>query len=125
MDELCNSIKSSKINAVDIPVISRDRKDLRNVIKPTSYETFWIVYNGIGGCKEGSPHSYDLGERILQEFRDNEKTGSLKILGTNLNDLSKWRYTYVELEYNDYILNKNKLEIGWRLEYGWPILSKQ
>lgn len=96
------------------------------MIKPLENEEFWIVYSGIGGYKEGSNSNYfDLGSRILQEYRDNKKTGSLKILGTSLNNLNKWKYTYVELEISEYLNHKKDLETGWRLEYGWPILSKQ
>jgi hypothetical protein len=125
LEDLCNSRKSSNNNAVNIPFLSKSRKDLRNVIKPTGKDMYWIVYNGIGGCKPNSTYTYDLGGRILQEFGDHKTTGSLKILGTSLNDLSRWRYTYVEIDYDDYALNKNSLETGWRLEYGWPILSKK
>lgn len=124
LDELCTSIKSNTEGAVDIPFLANSRKNLNNVIKPSD-EDFWVVYNGIGGGKEGSKHSYDLGGRILQEFRDNEKTGSLKLLGTTLNDLTKWKYSYVELDFDEYKNHKKDFETGWRLEYCWPILSKQ
>lgn len=129
IDDLMNSTKSSKLNAVDIPWLTKSRKNLNNVIKPSPDEDFWVVYNGIGGGKrkkDGKKKgNYDLGARILQEFRDNQKTGSLKIMGTDLNDLTKWRYSFVEIDYIEYENHIKDLETGWRLEYGWPILSKQ
>ena len=73
-------------------------------------------YNGIGGSHPDSKWPYDLGSRVIQEFFNHQKTGSLKILGANLDDLRKWRYTYVELDWEDYFAN----EMGWRLESGWP-----
>lgn len=125
VEELCQAQASTQIGAVNIPLLSKKRKELNHVIKPTSAGEFWIVYNGIGGSHTESKWPYDLGSRVIQEFSNHQKTGSLKILGTNLNDLSKWRYTYVELDWDDYRINKLDYEMGWRLEYGWPILSKQ
>ncbi|WP_246946163.1 hypothetical protein [Bacillus pinisoli] len=125
LEDLCNATISKNKNAIDIPFLAKSRKDLNNVIHPSEEGEFWIVYNGIGGRKPNSNHYYDLGARILQEFRDNQKTGSLKVLGTNLSNLTKWRYSYVELDYSEYEIHKRDIETGWRLENGWPILSKQ
>ncbi|MEK5067159.1 hypothetical protein [Sporosarcina sp. FSL K6-1508] len=125
IDELCKSIKSTQEGAVKVAQLANNRKSLRNVIKKESGEEFWVVYNGIGGCKETSKHSYDLGSRIVQEFSNHKKTGSLKVMGTNLNDLTKWRYSYVELDGDDYQINSKSYETCWRLEFGWPILSNK
>lgn len=116
LEDLRGSTISQNLNAVNIPYLANCRMDLNNVIKPLDVADFWIVYNGIGGGKEDA--EYDLGTRILQEFRDNQKTGSLKIMGTSLNDLTKWRFSYVELDYLEYEENRKELETGWRLEYG-------
>lgn len=122
--ELCNAQSSSKKGAVNIAELSESRKKLKHIIKPETDNKFWIVYNGIGGGgKEDS--NYDLGARIIQEFSNHEGTGSLKILGSSLNDLEKWRYSYVVLDKDDYDTNKINYETNWRLEYGWPILSKR
>ena len=125
LDELCKSTISQKSNAVDIHKLANLRNGLMKVIKQNTKGDFWIVYNGIGGSGLESDCSYGLRERILQEFRDNEKTGSLKIRGTSLSDLTKWKYSYVVLEPSEYNELKTILEKCWRLEYGWPILSNQ
>lgn len=124
LDDLCNANYSPKKGAIKIPLLSQDRKCLKNIIKQSNND-FWIVYNGIGGRKEttNKNKSYGLASRIRQEFANHEKTGSLKILGSTLNDLSKWKYSYVEISCEKYQKYKNAIEMGWRLEYNHPILS--
>lgn len=122
--ELCNAEISSEEGVVNIAELASTRKDLKHIIKPKTDGEFWIVYNGIGGSSRGGS-TYYLGSRIIQEFSDHKKTGSLKILGSSLNDLEKWRYSYVILDKDDYDTNKISYETGWRLQYGWPILSKR
>jgi len=97
-------------------------------------EEFWLVYNGIGGS---SSPEYGLRERLLQEFRAVDETGSLAIRGSSLNDLSKWRYSFVTIKYdrqdsrscdlpnNWYYLDYGKeIERVWRLKNGWPLLCR-
>lgn len=119
--ELIQSTPSSKAGKVNIPILAENRHQLNNVIKQQE-NNYWIVYNGIGGSSNDT-NKYSLKDRILQEIRDNQKTGSLKIIGSSLKDLSRWKYSYVELTRDEYISLKKFLETGWRLEYGWPILS--
>ncbi|WP_458723595.1 hypothetical protein [Pseudomonas brenneri] len=87
---------------------------------------FRVVYNGIGGI--GLKGHGGLRERILQEFRGGNGTGSLAICDTSLSDLTKWRYSYVlwsEIEHKEsiqYLSLAERLETMWRLHFGWPIL---
>lgn len=97
-------------------------------------EGFRLVYNGIGGFNGGS---YDLRTRILQEIScTDERTGSLCIRQSTVNDLSRWRFSYVTLYspmqktvsdfgpewgFNDHA---NDLEHCWRLVHGWPLLCR-
>ncbi|WP_208528065.1 hypothetical protein [Jeotgalibacillus sp. R-1-5s-1] len=81
MEDLCNAVASGQRGSVNIPLLSSSRKELRSVIKPSSAEEFWVVYNGIGGSGVDAKTSYDLRARIVQEFSNHQKTGSLKILG--------------------------------------------
>ncbi|WP_058308600.1 hypothetical protein [Gracilibacillus massiliensis] len=119
-EDLLQSIHSDKIGAVNISKLARRRMNLNNVCR-IKKDGFRIVYNGIASNSKKS--NYDLRERIYQEFRNNGITGSLKISGTNLDDLSKWRYSYIDLNEHEYVEDAIALEVGWRLEYGWPILS--
>jgi len=121
LDQLCNARKSDKEKAVDIPGLSNSRKDLKNILRPNN-DDYWVVYNGIGG---GHNSKYNLGSRIAAEFKGGKNTGSLQITDTNLNDLSEWRYSYVLLDPIEYKQIANELEVGWRLEFDWPILSKR
>jgi hypothetical protein len=97
-------------------------------------EGFRLVYNGIGGFNGGS---YDLRTRILQEISStDERTGSLCIRQSTVDDLSKWRFSYVTLysekqksksdfgaewSFEDHAID---LERCWRLVHGWPLLCR-
>jgi hypothetical protein len=92
------------------------------------------VYNGIGGFNGGT---YDLRTRILQEIHSEDpRTGSLCIRQSAVNDLTKWRFSYVTLDcakqktasdfgpdwnYKDHA---SDLERCWRLAHGWPLLCR-
>jgi hypothetical protein len=75
-----------------------------------------------------------LKERIKEEFRGGQGTGSLAIKHTVVSDFSKWRYSYVivknrsnpdQVDLNlDYHELGRCLERAWRLDYGWPILCR-
>lgn len=116
---------SPQDNAVDIAALAKQHQGLSNIHR-INHCGFNLVYNGIGGGSSG------LRERIQREFNGGSGTGSLGILKTSLNDLDKWRISYVILQ-NDKIrpdLNLNYdeyatvLERTWRLEYGWPLLCR-
>ena len=133
LDELINSGAPPTLNAVPIASLARKREGLNLVLQPED-DDFRLVYNGVGGFKGGD---YDLRARILQEIKSShEKTGSLCIRQTEIDDLSKWKYSYIilpssnsdieadvedEWSYEDHALN---IEQSWRLHYGWPILSQ-
>lgn len=98
------------------------------------HEGFRLVYNGIGGFNGGS---YDLRTRILQEISSiDERTGSLCIRQSTVNDLSKWRFSYVTLSCGQqksasdfgaewsFEDHANDLERCWRLVHGWPLLCR-
>lgn len=119
--------------AIPIAKLAKSHRDLPNICK-TRIGEFRLVYNGIGGFN-GS--SYDLRVRILQEISSNhKKTGSLCIKQSNLNDLSKWRFSYVTMhsEKNSqesdlgsnflYCEHARNLERCWRLVNGWPLLCR-
>ncbi|RYG65006.1 hypothetical protein EON80_18175 [bacterium] len=117
---------STKRKSVAINRIATERQGLR-MICTREVNGFRLVYNGIGGL--GPKGHGGLRERILQEFRGGEGTGSLAICGSSLNDLSRWRYSYVlwsEISHTDSVLYATQgegIETMWRLQFGWPILS--
>lgn len=125
--------------AVNIKELASDFFDLEHICQ-IKEDVYWLVYNGIGGV--GPQKSGGLRDRIRQQFNGGEGTGSLTIRKTSLNDLSKWRYSYVilpsiydkkELDYDldmafqecEYTKNSERLETGWRLQFGWPLLCKK
>jgi len=88
---------------------------------------FRVVYSGIGGV--GLKKSGGLRERILQEFRGGEGTGSLAIANSSLMDLSRWKVSFVlwnEIdslnESYSYYPFATAIEGLWRLRFGWPLL---
>jgi hypothetical protein len=87
---------------------------------------FRLVYNGIGGT--GPKNGGGLRERILGEINGGHGTGSLAIKHNSLNDLSRWKFSYVLWEeirlpadctYPNFA---EALEVQWRLHFGWPLL---
>lgn len=136
INELINCGVPPSLAAVPIAAISKELWRL-NKIHPADNNGLWLIYNGVGKYN-GS--TYDLRARILQEISSiNLKTGSLCIRQTTINDLSKWKYSYVILPTSK-IQSKAKpdvnapwfsetealnLERYWRLHYGWPLLSRQ
>lgn len=117
---------------VNIGQLVTERNELEHVCQVTSDDEFRVVYNGKGG---GTTNGYGLRERILQEIRGQEGTGSLSILNSSVNDHSRWRITYLDFE-DEAFLNQlgedisyqnegGTFEMLWRLHYGWPILCRR
>jgi hypothetical protein len=123
-EELEGQLGSPCRNAVDIGLLARLHKDLRNICNIKA-EGFRLVYNGISG------NSCGVRERLHQHFNGGEGTGSLAILRTGLSDLERWRVSYATIEvpfpkapdvqavYADVARHAERM---WRLQNGWPIL---
>ena len=123
--EIRSAVPSQKRASVPINILATHRENL-GMICDRRVGDFRVVYNGIGGV--GPKGTGGLRERIFQEFRGGEGTGSLAICDTSLNDLTKWRFSYVlwsEIEHKEtiqYFSLAERLETMWRLHFGWPIL---
>lgn len=123
--DIRSSVPSQKRKSVLINALAAHRENL-SMICSRRVGDFRVVYNGIGGV--GPRGRGGLRERILQEFRGGEGTGSLAVCDTSLNDLTRWRYSYVlwseigHTESIEYSSLSERLETMWRLHFGWPIL---
>lgn len=123
--DIRSAVPSQKRNSVPINVLAVRRENLA-MICSRRVNGFRVVYNGIGGV--GPKGHGGLRERILQEFRGGAGTGSLAICDTSLNDLTRWRYSYVlwseigHTESIEYSSLSEGVETMWRLHFGWPIL---
>lgn len=121
--ELLESVKGTKRAAVDLPLLARAHDGIANVCDVTE-DGFRLVYNGSAG------DGY-LRSRISQHFNSAEGTGSLHILGSSLNDIERWRVSYVTTsmlsDHRDQGTHSYKglhakhYERLWRLQYGWPL----
>lgn len=120
---------SSQNNSVNISKLATLHDGLSNVCS-IQHKNFTLVYNGVGGV--GSKGKGGLRERIQQEFNGGQGTGSLGILKTSLNDLSKWHFSYAimcnakqapEID-ACYTEHGTDFERIWRLEHGWPLLCR-
>jgi len=126
--ELLNSRPSQKPGSIDFADRVATHRDLQHICTRT-VDGFNLVYNGIGGV--GPKGSGGLRERILQEYRGGDGTGSLAINDSSLCDLEKWRVSYVlwsEIEFNTpqrYQDFGKTVERLWRLHFGWPILCNK
>lgn len=101
------------------------------VISPAkSNEAWWCVYSGIGGGKDDN-----LFKRISEHFSaPTSNTKSCLALGwqpEEVRDGSQWGvqvvlFTPVSMPYSvNLTYDRSRIyERGWRLQYGWPILSK-
>jgi len=124
-DDFLKSTPCSKKGSVNFASLVNQHKNLYNICKVIE-DDFRLVYNGIGG--PGSRGYGGLRERILEEFRGGEGTGSLAIKDSSLNDLSNWRVSYVlwsEIPFpstHAYREFSKTFEHLWRIHYGWPIL---
>lgn len=123
LDEIEGCTASPLDNAVDIPLMAKLHRDLGNVCD-IQVDGFRLIYNGIARASVG------IRERLGQHFNGGDGTGSLHIKHTSLNDLSRWRVSYVSTSCNgttpadvesDYAHAKH-VERIWRLEHGWPLL---
>jgi hypothetical protein len=119
--------------AVPIAKLVRAHQRLQGVCQIV-HDGFRLVYNGVGGYTGGE---YDLRTRILQEISAvDPRTGSLCIRQSTVNDLARWRYSFVTLgsssapensdlgtawPYEEHALD---IERCWRLQYGWPLLCR-
>lgn len=134
LDDLIASGDAPTTSAVPIATLARNFGRLRNVRKIED-DGYWLVYNGIGG---GKTQAYDLRSRILQQIKSSDdRTGSLCLRQTNLNDMAKWKYSYVSLastgskvspDIDDawtYEKHGRDIETWWRIHYGWPILNRR
>lgn len=124
-DELLHSNCCEQHGSINIANLVSRHTDLSNVCT-INVDGFKTVYNGIGGT--GDRGRGGLRERIQAEFRGGAGTGSLAINKSSLNDLNKWRYSFVlwsEIEFllsYDYTNNSEIIERLWRIHYGWPML---
>lgn len=124
-EELLDSIPSPRRASINFKMMAQRHADLDKLCS-RKVGDFRVVYSGIGGV--GPRGSGGLRERILEEFRGGEGTGSLAIVGSSRNELENWRYSYVlwsEIavpENPSYAEFGEHLERLWRLHYGWPLL---
>lgn len=129
IEDIKTCIPSTQKKALNIPKLASLHEGLSNICKIT-HDDFTLIYNGVGGV--GKKGKGGLRERVLQEFNGGKGTGSLAILKTSLNDLSKWRISYVIMCNSKqapevdacYIEHATDFERIWRLEHGWPLLCR-
>jgi hypothetical protein len=117
---------SLKTKSVNFHNLIKRHFGLKNICQK-KVDGFRLVYNGIGGT--GQKGYGGLRERILEEFRGGEKTGSLAIMDSSVNDLNKWGVSYIlwsEIKFEggspDYRTFSEGLERLWRIHFGWPLL---
>jgi len=127
-EDILTSRPSAKAGSIDLSAMVRRHSALSNICK-VSIEGFRLVYNGIGGI--GPKGHGGLRERILGEYRGGDGTGSLAINDSSLNDLARWRVSYVlwnEVGFaspHEYQAFSETIERLWRIHYGWPILCNR
>ena len=123
LDELEGCTASPLAKAVNIPLMAKLHNGLGNVCD-IEEDGFRLVYNGIARASMG------IRERLGQHFNGGDGTGSLHIKHSSLNDLSRWRVSYVSTSSknliaadveSDYVHAKH-VERIWRLVHGWPLL---
>ena len=122
-EEMEGCIASPLVNAINIPLMAKLHRGLGKVCD-IQEDGFRLVYNGIARSSLG------IRERLGQHFNGGDGTGSLHIKHTTLNDLTRWRISYVSTSRDgvtaadvesDYVHAKH-VERIWRLEHGWPLL---
>ena len=105
--------------AIDISMLATLHQGLARVCT-IQQNGFSLVYNGVAGNKCG------LRERIYQHFNGEQGTGCLSIKNSSLDDLARWRVTYVTLQVGNqgvpdvparYATHAKSLERIWRLQY--------
>lgn len=129
IEEIKSCTPSSQSKAINIPRLASLHEGLSSICK-IKHADFSLVYNGVGGV--GPKGSGGLRERVLQEFNGGQGTGSLAILKSSLNDLSRWRISYAIMcnpkqapEVDAcYIEHGTDFERIWRIEHGWPLLCR-
>lgn len=124
----------TEVGSIHVPIdkLVKLREGLNN-ISSLEKDGFRVVYNGIGGYKK-EPAAFGLRERINQELNsNNRRTGTLNILNRGFN-IENWAISFFNFDDPEnteilnglsYLENANDIEIGWRLEFGTPILCRQ
>ncbi|WP_421301480.1 GIY-YIG nuclease family protein [Aeromonas veronii] len=129
MEELKQAKPGSNNSSIDISKLAKLHCGLKNIHNELQ-DDFSVVYNGIASKSTG------LKERLHQHINGYEGTGSLSILKSSLDDLTKWRISYVIIDDNgknsyddcieiNYDNDAHDLERMWRLHYGWPLLCQK
>ena len=126
IDELKACAISLDPGAIPINHMARLHEGLPHV-STTEIDGFRLVYNGIAGTALG------LRGRIHQHFNGGAGTGCLSILRSSVNDLKRWRVSYVAFSplgstlhdaQVDFAADAIDLERTWRLTHGWPLLCR-
>lgn len=130
-----NDLKECKFNfeedkfnksAVKIAELAKMHEGL-SFIHKEKRDGFILVYNGIADM------GTELKKRIHKHFNGGKGDGCLSIRQSSVNDLTRWRVSYVTLQDNDedadisckYDDHAENIERMWRLQYGWPLLCKK
>lgn len=127
--ELLQSTSSSQRGALNFSsLVERNRSG--NHCCKEAVDGYRIVYSGIGGV--GQKNEGGLRERILQEFRGGEGTGSLAIAKSSVLDFSRWKVSFVLWDEIDALRERysyypfaTAVEGLWRLHFGWPMLCSK
>jgi hypothetical protein len=130
--DLENTTRPTNLNSeINISQITKERKGLNHICSQ-EFQNYRLVYNGKAG---GQSDTYCLRKRILQEITGQSGTGSISIRNSSLDDLTKWRISFVNFNDPEFIRGTNnqlnyldhaeKFEVLWRLHYGWPILCRR
>lgn len=134
-DNLAKVITAEQTKQVPFERLISQRKGFSHICQPM-FKNFRVVYNGKGGYLKNSK-GFGLRERILQELNcSDHRTGTMNLENRNI-ERAKWAISFFDFdsvenqtliseikESNFYEKYADALEVGWRLEYGIPILSR-
>ena len=126
IEDLQQEFSVKNEGAIDISSLAEWHEGLDNICKIKEGE-FMLVYSG---------RANNLNSRIRQHINGGAGTGSLAIRRSPFYDITKWRLSYLVMEYNDaedkkpdidlsYAHYAETLERIWRLQYGWPLLCQR
>jgi len=119
-DEFLSSTNHPKKGSVPFKELIEQHSQFNNVCS-ISVCGYRLVYNGV---------TVDLRDRIRQEINGGASPGPLAIRLSSLNDLSKWRVSFVlwtDIDFDsphEYRKYSKVIERLWRIHYGWPILCR-